>query len=171
MRRLLIAAALLATTPALAADAWSRSYPLHMGTHVLTVTGRTGSARLLLDGKTVADASSFPLDLQATVDGVPTAAVYADRGGASCEDGTLLLFAAPTGKAVVTGKVPATSCQARPKAALANGEVVVVDPPVAAKPRDATPAVAASPGSVTLFDARHGAARAMGLGPEGPDQE
>ena len=164
MRLDIIAAAILfpgLAAAAPAAERWRGSYPLHLGNHVLMITGKTGAAKLLLDGKKVAEGVSFPLYQMATVDGVPTAALWADRGGASCYDGAVMLFAAPSGKPVVQGAVEATGCQAKPHFGLANGQVVVVDPPFAAKPQDATPAVEGSRGSVWLFDAEHGAVQVM----------
>ncbi|MDX7952288.1 hypothetical protein P7D22_14020 [Lichenihabitans sp. Uapishka_5] len=161
MTRTAITALMLTATPATAAETWARSYPLRLGSHVLTVAGTSGNRNLMLDGKRVAEAVSFPLDQSMTVDGVPTAVIWADRGGASCYDGAMLLFAAPAGKPVVQGSVEVTSCQAKLHVGVANGEVVIVDPPVAAKPQDATPAVARSDGAVWLFDAKHGAVQVM----------
>ena len=154
-----------------AADRWRSSYPLRLGSHMLTVAGRTGAVRLLLDGKPLAQAVRFELDDRQDIEGVALAAIYANRDGASCYDGSELVFAAPAGKPVVHDSVNGTSCQARPKVSEANGELVVIDQPVEAKPADATPAVAGSPGAVWLFDARHGLWRAGAIGPEGPDLE
>lgn len=114
-----------------------------------------------LDGKAVTTCVRFAADLQATVDGVPVAAVYADRGGASYYDGAYVLFAAPPGKPVVTGRVEQGGCKAKLHVGLGNGQIVIVDPPVPAKPQDTTPAVEASRGAVWLFDAAHGAVQAL----------
>lgn len=164
MKKIVTAVAVLAATPVSAAD-WRSVYPIHVGSHVLDISGPTGNVTLVLDGKPLrsglkARSISVLLDYHGLVDGIDTVAIYDNRGGASCEDGDEVLIAAPVGRAVVVDRVRNGGCGSAPKVAEAAGRLVVVDPPA-----DKTP------GSVWLFNPHAGAVRATSIGDDGPGQE
>ena len=106
--------------------------PLHLkvGAHSIDeIRPPDAMPKLLMDGKVlVDDAMSFALKLQRTVNGVPTAIIYADRSGGSCNDGTSLFVDATMPNAGAVKGVPVASCWSEPKyiqAVDSDGEVLL----------------------------------------------
>ncbi len=106
--------------------------PLHLkvGAHIIDeVRLPEAMPKLLMDGKVlVDDAMSFTLKLQHTVNGVPSAIIYADRSGGSCNDGTSLFIDATMSDAGGVKGVPVASCWSEPKymqALDSDGEVLL----------------------------------------------
>ena len=118
MRRNLLLVLLISIVPTSGACA-AADEPLRLmiGTHLIQeVRSNDSPPRLLMDGKVLfEEAASYKVKLRRSIGEVPVAIVYADTGGASCNNGTSILISGESGTIRDVGKVDNSSCWTEPK--------------------------------------------------------